>query len=230
MEWKDNTVQKLKWNDEIINRSQKEQVVSKLVSKIKNGDVIAIGSGSTSFLATHAIAKKIKEENLNILAIPAAYEIELLCLNLGIQVTTLSVKKPDWGFDGADEVDSNKWLIKGRGGALLREKMLIASSGVTYILVDESKFVKNLCDKFPIPVECVPESLNLVREKLAELGADSIELRLAKGKDGPIITEKGNVILDVKFSTVGETLERDLKSIVGVVETGLFIGYNIEIL
>ena len=99
----------------------------------------------------------------------------------------------------------------------------------TYILVDESKFVKNICDKFPIPVEVTPRAINYVRQAILNMGAETITLRLAKGKDGPVVTESGNIILDTVFRNVDETLEKRLKSIVGVVETGLFIGYNVVI-
>ncbi len=230
MKWSKTIVQKVKWNNEISNREAKEKVVQKIVAKVKDGDVIGIGTGSTSYLATIAIAEKIREESLNVKAIPAAYEIELLCHELGILTTTLLESKPDWGFDGADEVDPNNWLIKGRGGGLFKEKMIMSCSEVTYILVDDSKFVKSLGEKFAIPVECVPESLNMVRERLAEMGATSMELRLAGGKDGPVITERGNLLLDVRFPVVDSDLDVKLINIVGVVETGLFIGYNVEVI
>ena len=113
---------------------------------------------------------------------------------------------------------------------MFREKLNIANAKKTYILVDSSKFVNKVCEKFPIPVEVYPEAVNSVREKLFELGATEIEMRLAKGKDGPVITESGNIILDAKFDNVDETFETKLKSIVGVIETGLFIGYNVEII
>lgn len=201
----------------------------KIAKRVKDGDVIGIGSGSTSFVATKEIAKRMKEENLNIIGIPTSHEINLLCNELGIPTANLMDKKPDWSYDGADEVNDKNWLVKGRGGAMFREKLNIASSEVTYILVDESKFVENICDKFPIPVEVTPQAINYVRQKMFEIGAESITLRLAKGKDGPVITENGNVILDTVFRNVDENLEKDLKSIVGVIETGLFIGYNVII-
>lgn len=229
MKWEENAKQKALWNGEITNLEEKEQIAKRLASRVKDGDVIGIGSGSTSFLATKEIAKKMKEENLHIIGIPTSYEIRLLCENLGIPTTTLQENKPDWSFDGADEVTKDNWLIKGRGGAMFKEKLNIASSKVTYILVDESKFVEHICDKFPIPIEVVPDAINLVRETLLEMGAQSVTMRLAKGKDGPVITESGNIILDTVFKNVDETYEKKLKNIVGVVETGLFIGYNIII-
>lgn len=229
MNWNENVKQKSLWNGEISNLEAKERVAEKLAKRVKNGDVIGVGSGSTSFLAIKAIAKRMKEEELNIIAIPTSYEVKMLCENMGIPTTTLMVQKPDWSFDGADEVTKNNWLVKGRGAAMYKEKLNIAASEVTYILVDDTKMVENICDKFPIPIEVNPEAINLVRQALTKMGAESITLRLAKGKDGPIITECGNVILDTVFRNVDETYEDKLKSIVGVVETGLFIGYPVVI-
>lgn len=229
MDWNKNTVQEINWNGEISNYEEKLRIAKKIAKRVKDGDVIGIGSGSTSFVATQEIAKRIKEENLNIIGIPTSYEINLLCNQLGIPTTNLMSKKPDWSFDGADEVNAQNWLIKGRGGAMYREKLNIASSEVSYILVDNSKFVENICDKFPIPVETTPYAINYVRDELFKMGAESVVLRLAKGKDGPVITEYGNVILDATFRNVNENLEKKLKNIVGVIETGLFIGYNVVI-
>ena len=229
MDWNKETVQKMEWNGEISNYEEKLRIAKKIVDKVKDGDVIGVGSGSTSFVATKEIAKKIKEENLDITAIPTSYEINLLCNELGIPTASLMDKKPDWSFDGADEVNDKNWLVKGRGAAMYREKLNIVNSSITYILVDESKFVKNICDKFPIPVEVTPRAINYVRQAMFDMGAESITLRPAKGKDGPVITEAGNVILDTVFRNVDETLEKKLKSIVGVIETGLFIGYNVII-
>lgn len=229
MNWNKDTLQKIEWNGEISNLEQKLEIAKKLAKRVKDGDVIGVGSGSTSFVATKEIAKRVKEEGLHITAIPTSYEIGILCNELGIPTTSLMEQKPDWSFDGADEVNSKNWLVKGRGGAMYREKLNIASSDVSYILVDDSKFVKNICDKFPIPVETTPEAINYVRQALFDMGAENVVLRLAKGKDGPVITEKGNVILDATFRNVDEKLEKKLKAIVGVVETGLFIGYNVII-
>ncbi len=171
------------------NFEEKLKVAKKIVEKVKDGDVIGVGSGSTSFIAIKEIAKKVKEENLKITAIPTSYEINLLCNELRIPTASLLDKKPDWSFDGADEVNDKNWLVKGRGGAMFREKLNIASSEVTYILVDETKFVKNICDKFPIPVEVTPMAINYVRQAMFNMGAEKVNLRPAKGKDGPVITE-----------------------------------------
>ena len=157
-------------------------------------------------------------------------EIGLICASLGIPVVTLNQVKPDWGFDGADEVSPDNWLVKGRGGAMFNEKLIMSNSPKTYIIVDQSKFVSRICEKFPIPVECVPAAYKSATTKLYELGADKVHLRLSgKSKDGPVITENGNYILDATFSEVSHSLETEIKQIVGVLDSGLFIDYDIEV-
>lgn len=231
MDWNREILQRPMWKEEIKNREEKESIARKMAEKVQDGDVIGFGSGSTSYLTAIEIAKKIQTENIKITAIPTSYEIKMLCTYLNIPTATLEEKKPDWCFDGADEVDHDNWIIKGRGAAMFNEKLNIKSCvGKTYILVDQSKIVNKLGEKFPIPVECNPSAINFVKQEIYNLGARSIELRLANKKDGPVITENGNLILDVKFDNIDETFERRLKNITGVIETGLFIGYNIEII
>lgn len=230
MNWNEQIIENLEWNTKITNKEAKQELAVKIANKVKDREVIGFGSGSTSFLAVCAIADKIKRENIKITAIPTSYEIRMLCSSLGIPTTTLFDKKPDWCFDGADEVDNNMWLIKGRGAAMFQEKLNIINSKKNYILVDESKFVSKLGEKYPIPIECYPDAMYYVKEELFKLGAKEIVLRKAKLKDGPVITEMGNFILDVKLKNIDESLEKKLKLISGVIETGLFIGYNVEIL
>ena len=230
MKWNDEYFN-IEWSQEISNYDEKLAIAKKIASYAKNNDVIGFGSGSTSFLAVQEIAKRVRNEGLNIIAIPTSNEIRMVCTSLGVPVATLDDVRPDWGFDGADEVSSNGWLIKGRGGAMFNEKLVMSNSPKTFILVDKSKFVTKLCEKFPIPVECVPAAYKSVTTRLYELGADNVNLRLSgKAKDGPILTENGNYILDVVFSHVDGSLESSIKQIVGVLESGLFVDYNIEIL
>lgn len=230
MNWNREILEKPAWKEEIKNREEKEQIAKQIAQRVQDGDVIGFGSGSTSYLTAIEIAKKVQNENLHITAIPTSYEIKMLCTYLEIPTATLEEKKPDWCFDGADEVDHDNWLIKGRGAAMFNEKLNIKAADKTYILVDESKIVNKLGTNFPIPVECNPKAINIVKEELYRQGAQSVELRLALKKDGPVITENGNLILDAKFSDIDETLERRLKNITGVIETGLFIGYNVEVI
>ena len=229
MNWDKEILNKIDF-DNIKNKEEKEKVAKQVAEKIKNGDVIGFGSGSTSYLTILAIAEKMKKDSIQITAIPTSYEIEILCHYLNIPTTNLLNKKPDWSFDGADEVDENKWMIKGRGGAMFKEKLNIANSNITYILIDNSKFVNKLGTNFKVPVECDFYAVNYVKEQLMLLGAENIEIRRAVSKDGPVITESNNAILDAKFNEISECLEKDIKSITGVIESGLFIGYNVEII
>lgn len=229
MEWNKEILTKIDF-DHIANKEEKEILAKKVASKVKNNDVIGFGSGSTSYLAAIEIAKKVEEEQIKITAIPTSIEMKMLCSAYKIPTASLLEKRPDWSFDGADEVDQNNWMIKGRGGAMFKEKLNIANSKITYILVDESKLVSNLGQKFSIPVECYLESINYVKEELLMLGAKEINIRKAVAKDGPIFTENNGVILDVKFENIEQHLEKDIKAITGVIETGLFIGYPIELI
>jgi ribose 5-phosphate isomerase A len=230
MNWNSDIIKNLSWAGTITNRAGKQKVADQIVAKIKDGDVIGVGSGSTVYLTLFAIAEKIKAEKLNILAIPTSIEISMACSKLGIPLTSLYEHKPDWCFDGADEVDPNRSLIKGRGGALFKEKLLISSSPLNYIIVDDTKLVEKLGSKFPVPIEVFPSALLHVEDELKKLGAASIVLRLAGGKDGPVITENGNLLLDVHFDGIDNGLELKIKAITGVIESGLFINYNIEVL
>ena len=231
MDWNREILEKPMWKEEIKNREQKEDLATRMAEKVQDGDVIGFGSGSTSYLTVIKIAEKMQRENIKITAIPTSYEIKMLCAYLNIPTASLEEKKPDWCFDGADEVSKeDNIIIKGRGAAMFKEKLNIANSGITYILVDDSKFVDKLNEKFPIPIEVYPEAVNSVKEALTDLGATECILRKAEKKDGPVFTENNNVILDTKFAEIYETLEEDIKSITGVIESGLFIDYPIEVL
>lgn len=222
MEWENQLIQELQWSNKISNKASKELVAQEIAGLAKDGDVIGAGSGSTVYLTLFALAQRVKQESLHIEIIPASAEISMTCIQLGLPQTTLWNKRPDWTFDGADEVD--------RGGAMFKEKLLIKSSGKTYIIVDESKLVSKLGSKYPIPVEVFPHALSHVENEIRLLGASKISLRLAEGKDGPVFTESGNFILDIHLSNIVPDLEQKLKAITGVIESGLFIGYDITVL
>lgn len=229
MNWNEELLEKIEV-DNIKNLEEKKKVAEKVAGKVKDNQTIGFGSGTTSYLATIAIADKVKKENLKITAIPTSFEIKMLCTYLDIPTANLSEKKPDWSFDGADEVNSNNWLIKGKGGAMFKEKLNIINSPITYILIDNSKRVSYLGEKNKVPVEIYPDAINYVKEELIKLNAKEIIVRQAVNKAGPVITENGNLILDVSFKSITQTLEKRIKSISGVLESGLFIGYNVEII
>lgn len=133
MKWESSLVEHLQWSDTITNRESKEQLARMIAMRVQEGEIIGAGSGSTVYLALLAIAERIRTENLHVTVIPASMEISMECVRLGIPQTTLWMCRPDWTFDGADEVDPDHNLIKGRGGALFKEKLLICSSNRTFI-------------------------------------------------------------------------------------------------
>ena len=199
--------------EKIENRKEKEELALRILDKVKDGDCIGFGSGTTSYIAAIKIGEMIKEKGLNITAIPTSSYMKELCKKYGIKVGDLIENKIDWAFDGADEVDQKTlWLIKGKGAAMFKEKLNIISSPITYILGEKCK----------VPIEVFPDALKYVSEELKKLGAADITYRG--------MTENNNGILDVKFEKIYKELEKEIKEITGVIESGLFLGYNIEII
>jgi ribose 5-phosphate isomerase A len=218
------------WQGAVSNREAKEELGRRIALKVEDGQVIGVGSGSTAAIAIQKIAERVKSEGLRVTAICTSAEVTLACAALDLPVGTLLQYCPDWSFDGADEVDGERNMIKGRGGAMFLEKIVMQASPRNYILVDQSKLVARLGEKFAIPVEVLPMALRVVERELARLGTTEQALRLAVKKDGPEITEHGNLILDVRFPQIGKSLERDLAAIPGVIESGLFMGRDIEVM
>ena len=215
------------WKNNVSNKEEKEKIAKRLAARVKDNEVIGFGSGTTSYLAIEEIAKKVKEENLHIKAIPTSTIVENLCDELGIETTTLEDDIPDWCFDGADEIDEHNWLIKGMGAALYREKLNIKASKENYILVDSSKFVKRLGENFPVPVECDVYLAEHVIEELKKLGATKTEVRKSNiDHDKPLITDNGRIIILAWFDKIEADYEERIKNIDGVLESGLFIGYD----
>lgn len=230
MNGKKTFIDSLEWGKEISNREEKEKVAVRIASMVKDGEIIGVGSGSTVYLTLQKIAERMRNEKLHIRAIPTSQEIKMTCAQVGIPLTSLLEHKPDWTFDGADEIDINHNMIKGRGGAMFKEKLLISSSPRTYIIADSSKMVSKLGSRFPVPVEIFPEALTHVAQALESFTPREMKLRMAQGKDGPIITENGNLILDVWLDNIPDNLENAIKSITGVIESGLFMHYEVELI
>lgn len=214
------------WPTPVANDAAKRESAAQMAKRLNEGDVVGVGSGSTSRLTIHALAQRAGAEGIGWTAVPTSLEVELTCAGLGIPTASLSALRPDWSFDGADEVDPAGNLIKGRGGALLREKLVMASSPERYVVVDPTKLVDRLGTRFAVPVELIPESLRMVSDALARRGCTDVVLRHGGGKDGPLITERGNYLLDARIADIGEQTESELKAIPGVVESGLFIGFS----
>ena len=215
------------WKNNVNNKDEKLKLAQRMAKRVKNHDIIGFGSGTTSYLTVLEIAKRIQAENLKIKAIPTSKIIEELCLKLKIETISLKDEKPMWCFDGADEIDPHNWLIKGMGAALYKEKLNIKNSNENYILVDSSKFVSKLGEKHPVPVECKINKVDYVKEKVKELGAKKVEIRKSNINEDYMITDNGNYLLFAWFNNIQANLEQELIKIDGVVESGLFIGYDI---
>lgn len=206
----------------IVNKEEKEKIAEKIISKVKNNQTIGFGSGSTSYLAVLKIAEKVKKENLKIKAVTTSDEIEKICKENNIETISLVQANLDWAFDGADEIDKENNMIKGMGRAMFKEKLNILSSPKTYILADETKFVENLGEKHPVPIEVFPSAMKYVANELVKIGATETVFRG--------MTDNNNAILDTRFEKITKELEKQIKLIPGVIESGLFMGYDVEIL
>lgn len=207
----------------------KKLVGEAVVKYIKDGMKVGIGSGSTMFYMIQKLGERVKKEGLNIVGIPTSRETAEWANESGVPLTDFSsVQQLDIAIDGADEVDPNLQLIKGGGGALVREKIVADAAKEFYVIVDDTKTVDHL-GAFPLPVEVVPFGWEVTVAKVAEFGCDPA----LRSEDGVIvITDNGNYILDCLFNKIlePEKLHRNLKSLVGVVETGLFMNMTTKLL
>ncbi len=207
----------------------KELLAQEIAKRVQNEQIIGVGTGTTVDAALEGIGQKVKNENLRISVVPTSLQSAWRCEALGLKVIYPAYRGViDWGFDGTDEVDARLRLIKGKGGAMLQEKILAVRCRHFAIIAEQHKMVKTLGEKCPIPVEVIPEALAHVEKKLKSLGALSLEIRSGSGKHGPTISQNANLIIDAKFKTIEDSLEGEIKKIVGVVESGLFVGYAHE--
>ncbi|NCN04285.1 MAG: ribose 5-phosphate isomerase A [Spirochaetales bacterium] len=213
----------------------KQKVGYEVIDRVaRSGQRFGMGTGSTAFYAMERLAQKLNSGELtDIKIVPTSFQTSTVLQNLGIQVYSMNDPviggELDVAVDGADEVDEDFCLVKGGGGAHFLEKLVEYNTRDFYVIVDESKIVAVLGDRFPIPVEVVPEARVSVYKALERFGGEP-ELRMAVKKAGPVITDNGNLLIDVRFSggvrrvlglSVAES-EAKIKNLVGVVEVGLF--------
>lgn len=200
---------------------EKLNAATKAAELVKDGMLLGLGSGSTFEYALQQLADRVKKEGLTLRGVPTSKRTASLAESYGIRVVPLQRHmKIDLTIDGADEIDDTMTMIKGGGGALLREKVVAYFSRQVVIAVDSSKLV-NRIGNFPLPVEVLPFAIIPVTEQIERLGATITERK----KDGvPFVTDNGNAIIDCSFRDIpdGATLDRELKQIPGVIETGIF--------
>ena len=209
-----------------MSEGDKELAARRAVEYVADGMVVGLGTGSTADLATRALGERARSEGLEIRCVPTSLASARLGEEVGLEIRSLEdCPAIDLTIDGADEVDPRLDLIKGLGGALLREKIVAGASAREVIIVDASKRVDRLGTRSPLPVEVVPFAWTLARMRLMEL-ASQAELR--RDQEGqPFVTDNGNYILDCRFTggiADPADTERRIGEIPGVVENGLFIG------
>ncbi len=200
----------------------KKSAGEKAAEYIKTGMTVGLGTGSTAYWAIQAIAAKVSS-GMEIKAIATSTPSEALALGLGINIVSFAaIDHIDITIDGADEVSKSLDLIKGGGGALLREKIVAAATKRYIIIADHSKYVPVL-GAFALPVEVVKFGWEMTTRHLQKLGC-ATKMRL-KG-DAPFVSDNGNFIIDCSFKTIEkpETLHQQINAIPGVVENGLFLG------
>ena len=195
---------------------------------VKSGMKLGLGTGSTAVHAVRRVGELLKQGLLkDICAFATSFQTEIECEKLGIPHYSLNSHHLSGGLDltidGADEVDPQNFLVKGGGGAMLMEKLAAYSSKVFAVIVDESKLAECLGTGSPVPVEVIPEARVQAARALEKLSA-SVMLREALRKAGPVITEHGNIILDIRFGFPVDpaVMEVELCKITGVVENGFF--------
>lgn len=209
----------------------KARLGRELAATISDGMVLGVGTGSTAALAISAIGDRVRREGLSLSGVPTSLASERLCRANGIDVVTLDdIEQLDLAFDGADEVDPALNLIKGRGAAHAREKVVAASAGRVIILADHTKRVDQLGTRMPLPVEILPMALGPVSRRLVSLGARPV-LRTGAGKDGPTVTDQSLWIVDAHFDQIDnpEAINGALLNTPGVLDHGLFIGLASEV-
>jgi ribose 5-phosphate isomerase A len=205
----------------------KQQVGKAAADRVQSGSIVGLGTGSTTAFAIQHLGDRLKSGDLkDIKGIPTSFQASVLAKQYGIPLTTLDeVDQIDIAIDGADEVDPQKNLIKGGGAAHTREKVVDSLAKLFIVVVDSSKLVDRLGSTFALPVEVLPMAITPVTKAIEALGGKP-ELRMGVKKDGPVITDQGNMVLDVTFEAIANPaeLEKTLNNIPGVLENGLFVG------
>jgi ribose 5-phosphate isomerase A len=212
----------------------KQAVATAAVAQIQDGMVLGLGSGSTAALMIQALGAKLRSGELkDITGVTTSFQGEVLAAELGIPLQSLNaVSRIDLAIDGADEVDPALQLIKGGGACHVQEKLVACRADRFVVVVDASKLVDTLNLGFLLPVEVLPGAWRQVKAQLGEMGGDG-QLRMAVRKAGPVVTDQGNLVLDVKFAggiSDPVNLEKAINNLPGVLENGLFVNLTDQVL
>jgi ribose 5-phosphate isomerase A len=200
----------------------RKNAAEKACELVKDGMAVGLGTGSTTAYAIRLLGKRVKEEGLDIVGVPTSYASEALAIECGIPLTSLAERPElDVDIDGADQVDASLNVIKGGGAAHTREKVVSCSSKFFVVVIDDKK-MKDVLSR-SVPIEALPYARKLVEKKVAELGGSCV-WRTGSGKDGPVISDNGNLIMDCDFGPIESPalLGQKLSTIPGLVEHGIF--------
>ena len=191
------------------------------LKNVKDGYVVGLGSGRAATALVKSLSKYIKTKKISVTCVPTSMQIKLIAESGGLKLIDIDqINKIDIVFDGADQIDKNKFLIKGGGGALLKENILISAAKKVIIMADSSKFVKDF--NRMIPVEVHPTARQIVWKQIEKLGGKPKLRVLDRGY--PFVTENSNIILDCDFGTIKnpKILQQKILNIAGVIEVGIF--------
>jgi ribose 5-phosphate isomerase A len=204
----------------------KKKAALAAVEQIPDHSVVGLGSGSTLAFFIHELGRRVREGKLHVVGVPTSFQARIIAAEYGMTIRDpMEMSDVDVAVDGADEVDPQGNLIKGAGAAHVMEKIVASMAKRFVIIVDESKIVNSLSEKFAVPLEVVAPSMSLTMKRLREMGAEP-KVRTGTGKMGPVISDFGNLIIDAKFKSIPDPakLDVELNNIPGVVGHGLFIG------
>ena len=219
-------------SSEALTGTMKKTVGVEAAGMVGHGNVVGLGTGSTAVFMIEELGRRVREEDLEIVGIPTSFDASVQARKNGIPLVTLDdVDRIDIAIDGADEVDPGRNLVKGRGAAHLREKIVDGMAERFIVIVDESKLVERLGTRSPVPLEVLPMAVQPVMRAVEALGGEPA-LRMAVQKDGPVITDQGNMVVDARFEGIDDPgeLESTLNNVPGILENGLFVGLATEVL
>ena len=217
-----------------LQNQMKQAVAEAAVEQFRDGMIVGLGSGSTAALMIKGLGQRLASGQLrDIVGVTTSFQGEVLAAELGIPLLSLNaVDRIDLAIDGADEVDPAFQLIKGGGACHVQEKLVAARAERFVVVVDSTKLVERLNLDFLLPVEVLPGAWRQVQQRLSAMSGKA-ELRMANRKAGPVVTDQGNLVLDVRFDggiANPLDLERTINNIPGVLENGLFVNLADEVL
>ena len=217
-----------------LQNQMKQAVAEAAVEQFRDGMIVGLGSGSTAALMIQGLGQRLASGQLkDIVGVTTSFQGEVLAAELGIPLLSLNaVDRIDLAIDGADEVDPSFQLIKGGGACHVQEKLVAARADRFIVVVDSTKLVDRLNLGFLLPVEVLPGAWRQVQQQLTGMDG-AAELRMAQRKAGPVVTDQGNLVLDVRFNggiVDPVALEREINNIPGVLENGLFVNLADDVL